>query len=360
MRLYGQRWPVTDLTPASIARMLIEALVDEVMLMQHELASSMEAWYLLSASGNELTRRARDFGIEYERQPAVYATGEVIVTASGPATLPAGFQFATEDGNKLYAALPSGTGGDWSLNTGMNPIMVQALSVGEAGNTAAHTITRFASNPPNNIVAVDNPAAIVSGRDAESDDELRARIILLLRGEGPSKTQLERRVLALKDASGQPLVESLAWVELDGLVGPGGMPVAAYCYVSGPSGATPPQTVAACQSVIDTYRAAGMPIAVAAATRVPVTVRLRVEFDGSMDVTAARHAVLGTVYRYFAGLGVAGTTEIADSVLRPGAIEAALVKLAGVRRVRVEDPANDVAVSYGARVVLGSAEVTRW
>jgi uncharacterized phage protein gp47/JayE len=358
IRLYGQGWAVTDLTPASVARMLIEAVVDEVMLIQHEILRQTEAWSLLTARGDDLTRRARDFGVIFERRPATKARGDLAVTTTGPATIPAGWVVATGDGRE-YAAMQGPAGGSWTLPAGTSTIQIEAVLAGAQGNAAAHEITHIRQALPN-VQSVTNPTALSSGRDAESDDELRMRIIALLRGPGPGRQQLERAVLDYRDNTGQPAIEALGWVERPGLVDSGGAPVAAILYVSGPSGSLPPGALAAAQQIVDERRAAGMPVAVAAAQAVPITLRLAVEFDQAANVAVARQAVLAAVHGYAQSLAVGGTRPVGDALFRVGMVEALVVHVPGVLRARVITPSSDVNPGEGQRIVLGEVDVTTW
>jgi uncharacterized phage protein gp47/JayE len=107
------------------------------------------------------------------RKAATYATGTANVTGIAGTAVPAGAQLTGPGGTyQTTAAI--------TIGTGPTPVNIVALTSGVAGNADPGTTLSF-STP---ITNVDSSASIVTltgGTDAETDDELRARILLRIR-----------------------------------------------------------------------------------------------------------------------------------------------------------------------------------
>lgn len=156
----------------------LAVLAGVVALSQHELNGFCE-WSLkqgnpLTCEGPALSEWASAFGVP--RRPAAYASGSVTFTGTVGSTIGAGVKVRRADGQE-YAVLVGGTfiGGTLTLT-------VEAVLAGNAGDADAGT-TLLLSSPVAGVQtgAVVAAGGLSQGADAESDSDLRARLLERLR-----------------------------------------------------------------------------------------------------------------------------------------------------------------------------------
>ena len=127
-----------------------------------------------TAQGEFLDSHAQLRGLT--RTAAVKAVGtlrfEVDTTPAADLTVPAGTVCMTAE-NVRYQTLEEAVlpVGELAVETA-----AEAVEAGAAGNTAAHTVVLMAAMP-GGIVRCTNPTAFVGGREAESDESLRSRVL---------------------------------------------------------------------------------------------------------------------------------------------------------------------------------------
>lgn len=134
-----------------------------------ELEEAYKAAFADTAEGEYLTKRAAEYGVL--RKTATKARG--VLTARGTGTIPRGTLFMTETGTR-YAAVEE------KVISGSGAVPVEAVEDGAGGNTAAGTVTKIPMSIPG-ITAVTNEKEIAGGYDEESDAELRARYLVIVR-----------------------------------------------------------------------------------------------------------------------------------------------------------------------------------
>jgi uncharacterized phage protein gp47/JayE len=127
-----------------------------------------------TADGDYLERWAAIWGIA--RTVAVAAAGEVSVTGTTGAVVPAGTELQRSDGARFISTA------DATLVAGAATLPVQASEPGAAGNTAAGSqlllTTAIAGVTSATMVLGDG---LIGGADTESDDALRARLLFRIR-----------------------------------------------------------------------------------------------------------------------------------------------------------------------------------
>lgn len=376
LRALGKNIPITDLTRASVARMLFaDMIIPELIELWTGLARATERWFIQTATGEDLDRRLRDFG--FEREQARPAVGQVRITVDQDVVIPAGTVLQTQPSAgepKRYTvdANPDSDDGSWTVTAaaGGAVLPVTAASTGVAGNTAAGTVTAL-QNPIAGVVSVTNDLPIGGGKDRATDAEAREafRLWLLSLTRG-TRAALMRGVLDYVDPStGAKPVHSVAVVEWGGqtLLDSGGQPVACQLYIEDGSGSASAALVAAIQSLVDGddsegsgLRAAGVPVQVLSAQPLPVSVDVAVDVSSGVDAEAVREEVAAAVEQYVNGLPVAGVSITGE--LRGQVSYAQLFRrvmdVAGVLAARFGRPTQDVAVPVGMKAVPGEIAVT--
>ena len=124
-----------------------------------------------TAAGQILDLHAKSRGIT--RKPAAYASGSIVFSragAKGAQPIPKGTVCAAADGAE-YETTETAT-----LEENQTQVKAQAMAVhaGADGNAAPGTIVRVRQRIG---IAANNPEPFAGGRDAESDDTLRRRLL---------------------------------------------------------------------------------------------------------------------------------------------------------------------------------------
>ncbi|MFP3944637.1 MAG: baseplate J/gp47 family protein, partial [Alphaproteobacteria bacterium] len=127
-----------------------------------------------TAEAEHLERHASIRGLT--RLAATAATGNVTLTGNDGAVVPAGTELQRSDGVRFA------TDADATIASGTATATVTAVEAGEDGNTAAGAGLTFVSP----VTDVDSTATVDAGgltgaADAETDDELRARLLQVWR-----------------------------------------------------------------------------------------------------------------------------------------------------------------------------------
>lgn len=167
---------IRDVLPLTPEHDLIEAVFAQGSEdLYRALALVQDDFYIKTATGDALDLRADDFGLE--RAVALAARGEATFTGSAGSTIPAG--------TRIRRPVVSGSDAV-SYTTDVSAtipvaqtqiiIPVTAEIEGTIGNAAPLTITEFSAGAPAGITTVMNAKAFDSGRDRETDDELRQAI----------------------------------------------------------------------------------------------------------------------------------------------------------------------------------------
>jgi len=131
------------------------------------------------AWGDYLDDHADALGLT--RKTATAASGVVRFTGSAGTVIAVGTEVSTipvssDDDPVSFVTTESGT-----ISSTTVDVAVEAVSAGAAGNVGSNTITNLVS-PNAGVSAVSNPSAMAGGSDVETDEDLRYRVLLKLRG----------------------------------------------------------------------------------------------------------------------------------------------------------------------------------
>jgi hypothetical protein len=385
IRVAGRNIPLTDFTAIATLRMLLEEVhIEEFTSLWRGLTEAQRDWYIQTSTGTALRRRIADFGfVPPGAQPAY---GQVWVTLSEAGSVSKDTVVRTDpaDGSApqrytVDSNPDNSTDGSWPTDSNnMALVHVIANAAGAAGNVGPGQIV--ATDSAIEFVVTDgisNPAAMVNGRDAPSDTELRE----LFRGYLFSLTRGTRPALlsALSTFVGpqRQRVHSAALEEWGGqtLLDAADVPVALKVYVDEGYGSGSPGDALAgdtfigkLQTFVDGdpqsdasgWRAAGIPTAVVAARAVAIAVNVNVDIDRAFSPSAVLTAVNDAVLRFFTQLSVSGigmNGEQVGQVSLPRLVNA-VDDLPGVLRSTWIAPRTDLAVPTGYKAVAFTAGVT--
>ncbi|MGK3131166.1 baseplate J/gp47 family protein [Pantoea sp. C8B4] len=176
-----------DFSIGSILRSLAESNAGVAMWIQQLIVKLLVTTRAATCSGEDLDSWMGDFG--FLRLSAVQATGLVVFsrfTATNQALIPAGLMVSTTDGSQTYSVMTDTDHGAWdsvqsgfvmSAGTSSLVVPVRANAAGAAGNAQKGMICVITGSV-SYVDTVTNTAILTNGKDAESDDDYRARFVL--------------------------------------------------------------------------------------------------------------------------------------------------------------------------------------
>lgn len=237
--------------------------------------------------------------------------------------------------------------------------LVTAQAAGVLGNTPANTMAL--TDIPTGFASATNPAALVNGAEAETDEARRQRFTPYLRNlaraqhAGLEVGALQARVLTAGQVTERvQAVRSVNVPEKRGLV---------HVYIDNGGGGASAALVADAQARIDGgfaidgsrvhgYKAAGEVVIVRAVVPqvVPVTARIRLE-PGFTWATVGS-LVETAIAQHLFGIGVFADLVVAELI-------AAIVTVRGVADVALETPTANVPAGTGARILAGAITLTQ-
>ena len=164
--------------------LILSTVGQELSANQIDLTGLSNAFNLDAKVGSNLDQFTQTFGMQ--RQQATSAQGYVIFSANSPVaqdtTIPAGTVvqgILADVGYDTQATViqyfTTAGGVIASGNTASDPVPVQSVALGTAGNVDANVLTQIVGTGINNITSVTNPAAINTGLDQESDNAYNVR-----------------------------------------------------------------------------------------------------------------------------------------------------------------------------------------
>jgi uncharacterized phage protein gp47/JayE len=141
-----------------------------------------------------LEKHADDFGVT--RRAASYASGNVTLSGTNGATIPAGTLVQRSDAVQ-YQTLAEGT-----ISTGTATVAVQAVVSGVNGNVDAATSLQLVSTITGiNTAAVVASGGMTGGVDQESDAELLARLLTRMQNQPQGGAKIDYEIWA-KEVAG--------------------------------------------------------------------------------------------------------------------------------------------------------------
>jgi uncharacterized phage protein gp47/JayE len=181
------RTTLTDINDGSSLKQLLAAWAREADELYFQAANFLDLFDIYKAVGNDLDERAKEFNPNLiSRDPARRATGSVVFARAGivgTISIPIGTQVQVPADGAQPAIIFETTIDGQILNgfTTSAPVDITALVAGAAGNADSGTIIGFTSKP-SGVDTVTNPSALTNGRDLESDDSLRNRLVNHIKG----------------------------------------------------------------------------------------------------------------------------------------------------------------------------------
>ncbi|KAF6585006.1 baseplate J/gp47 family protein [Paenibacillus sp. EKM211P] len=170
---YGDRINTSALSPLGIFLRIVAWFLAILYALAEKVYYS---GYVNTAEGVSLDRLGPHVGVS--RILAQYAVGNVTLTGTPGYTVAAGFLVST-DTDIQYETTSDAT----FPASGSMTVPVEAMEAGLSGNTPEGTVTIIV-NPVPEVTAVNNPAAILGGRDKETDPEFRDKFSLSVAGGG--------------------------------------------------------------------------------------------------------------------------------------------------------------------------------
>ena len=178
---YNEKYPdsqITDFNEGSEIRNLLEALAVDIYHLESDNQNILRACFLATSYGNYLDL----FGEEYHTPRDLGEQSRGVLTFSIPEAttteilIPRGTSVFDSDTGILFD-----TTGNTTINIGDTSATCSAVSrvIGEITNAKAGKLTVFAdpNNKPYSSLSVTNVDAFTGGRDYETDDIYRARLL---------------------------------------------------------------------------------------------------------------------------------------------------------------------------------------
>ena len=220
-------------------------------------------------------------------------------------------------------------------------VAAEAVDAGAGGNIPALAI-RYIELPPSGISGVTNTQAFSGGCSAETDEELRSRVLASYRAlpNGANKAYYESRVLGVSGVESVtviPKARGLGTVDV---------------YFATQSGIPDAGMVTAVQDLLDGEREICVDIEVSAPTPVTVNVAAVVETAGGSDFAAVSAAAENAVRACFGGKGLGKNLYRAK-------LSAAIMAVEGVENCTVTLPAADVEIDETELPVIGTVTISQ-
>lgn len=317
----------------------IRVLAGELYRLHAKLAWLERQAFPHTATGEWLGRHGSQRGVE--RKKAAHASG--VLTFSR--YLPLSFDIVIPKGT--VCALPGDkpieyeTTKDVTLPAGELNADVPASAVigGADGNAAAGTINTM-TTPTSGMNYVTNRAAFTGGRDAEADEEYRARVIAAYANTSNGTNAAYYRDIALK-VDGVSAAGVVPRADGAGTVG---------VYIWGENAAPEDSTVAAVKKELERRREIGVEVSVQAATQKSIDVGIRCRLSSGADFNMAAESIKQAVKNYFAGLTVGSAVYLAE-------ISRAALNAAPIVKLEFFPSTRDVSASQSVIPVLGTVTV---
>lgn len=292
-----------------------------------------------SASGETLDLHAAARGLT--RAAATAAEGSICfsleATRGDDLTVPAGticlnaagLEFATQEDGCIRAGTLS------------CEIKATAKKAGSAGNVPAGGITFF-SLAPVGVAKCSNPHAFTGGRDEETDEDLRGRVLASYENlpNGSNRAYYETEALNTEGVGAVSVLPRARGIGTVDIV------------VASPSGLPSDDVIAAVKAKFEEQREICVDAVVLAPTTVsvPVTAAIALADGQNFDTVAAR--VKTAIETYFDG------RLLGKSVLR-AKLSSLVFAVEGVSNCSILLPTEDVEAAYKQLPVAGTVTVTR-
>jgi uncharacterized phage protein gp47/JayE len=342
---------ITDFNIGSVARTLVEAAAAEIDELYQQMFIGLREAIPVSVYNS----------FNFQALDALSASGLVTVNIAAQASdvlIVAGTQFKVEGKSAPYTSTA-----DVTIVAGhtFGNVPVSCDVPGVAGNVVAGTA--FVPNPkPDGFVGASNQAGLVSGRDAETDEERKIRfaafIASLNRGTLVA-IDYGLKTTTIKDSVGNE-VERVVYTQLvEPYLTDATKPIAwVQCYVHNGTGGTSDALVAQGSAVLHGYydaagnavpgwKAAGVKVDVIKAAEQRVTVAGAITPAPGFAHDALATTAAAAVSDYLAGLNI-GVPAIRSEII------ALVMGIPGVYNFAPLLPAGDVTPAIGTKLMPGT------
>lgn len=342
---------ITDFNVGSVVRTIMEAVAIEIDELYQQMFIGLK----------EAIPVATYTSFGFERLEAAASAGLLQFTASpvlpSNLTVPAGTQVKSVTGRAYFTA------SDVVLLAGQASVTARAVCAepGIVGNTAASTITQLVGALPG-ITAITNPAAFTTGRDEETDAEIKTRfqgyVSTLARGT-PRAVAYGARQAQIVDTNGV-VTEYVARLRLiEPYIDDNTQPIAlVQLYIHNGSGSTSSALITEVAKVVDGYyledgspvpgwKAAGVVVEVYAAAEVAVNVTGMLTVSPGYLSSSVLAQATAAVSNYLINL------EIGDDVVYAQIIED-IMAVPGVYDVALTAPTSNMAVARDKKAWPGT------
>lgn len=292
-----------------------------------------------TASGEWLSRHGEQRGVK--RREAAKAKGTVTFSRWLPlsfdAVIPAGTVCAVPGEEPIeFETLENGV-----LEAGKLSVDVPAQAVrgGGVGNVAAGYINTL-TDPPVGINYVTNKAAFTGGKEAESDEEYRVRVLAAYGQLSNGTNAAYYRDCALS-CEGVGAVGVVPRKNGAGTVG---------LYLWGENGAPDEAVVSRVKSRLEAEREIGVTVDVQSATANTVNVACRLKLKSGAELEKAKADIAQALSLYFAGLTVGSPVYLTE-------LQQVILGAAPVTALEFAASMRNVAAAQNTVPVLGTVSV---
>lgn len=318
---FKNQWPDADVSPGSVLFATAAAQAAAVAGLyshQHHLGREI----LPDTATATLDRHAYIEGLA--RKPASAAAGSVTLTGQNGTVVAAGLEMAAPDG-WLFVTRAGGT-----IALGVLTIAAQAQTAGAAGNIPSASKLALQSPPPGIDAAATAAAAFTDGTDAESNADLRSRILTKRRKPPAGGNANDYRAWALEVAG----VNDAVIYPLR--LGLGSVSVVVLASGSGSARIPAQPLIDSVIAHINAVRPVGCPILqVFGPTAKPTAVTAAITLVNGYAFAAVQSAVIAAVADYAARLAPLAT-------LRRSQLFRIIMEIDGVGDCAITTPAADV------------------
>src|SRR5574343_428546 len=207
-----------DLTIGSILRATVEAVAGVALWLQGLIIQLLSVTRASTSVGSDLDSWCADYG--FARLSASQATGIVTFsrfTPTNPSLIPVGARVQSSDGLQNYTVVIdtanpaySVSQGGYAIGSGVFSVNVpvQAVNAGVQANAVIGGVNTLI-DVISGIDTVTNTAAIDNGADAETDDAMRARIVLYIASlSKATKLAVEYAITSIQDNLSYSITEN--------------------------------------------------------------------------------------------------------------------------------------------------------
>lgn len=289
-----------------------------------------------TATGEWLDRHGEQRGVV--RKEAAHATGKLTFSRYLPLSfdvvIPAGTVCAVSGDEPIeYETTEDVTLVAGELNA---EVPARAVVGGSGGNASAGRINTI-TTPISSVNYVTNRSAFTGGRNAETDEAYRVRVIAAYKNNSNGTNCAYYRELALS-CEGVSAATAVPTINGAGTVG---------VYVWGEGGAPNEALIAKLKNKFAEEREIGVDVAVSAAEVKTVNVTMRCKLRDGADFDTAAAKIRAAVEMYFAGLTVGSGVYLAE-------IERVALNAAPIVKLEFASAARDTAPSQAVIPQLGT------